>query len=236
MLHVEHVKAAYGSAVALRGVSLVVEQGTMVGVLGANGAGKSTLLKVISGQLRPTEGAVRFEDSSLVGLRPEVIVRKGLALVPEGRHVFPSLTVDENLRIGAATRKDRREVDADREQMFAHFPILYERLRQAAGTLSGGEQQQLVIARGLMSRPRLLMLDEPSLGLAPIIVDGMFGMISALRDRGITVLMVEQNVRRTLEIVDYAYLMHTGSIQFAGKPDELLRHADVESAYLGTER
>jgi branched-chain amino acid transport system ATP-binding protein len=233
MLDVELVEAAYGSAVALRGVSLVVERGTMVGVLGANGAGKSTLLKVISGQLRPTRGDVRFEGASLVGVRPEIIVRRGVALVPEGRHVFPSLTVDENLRIGAATRKDRREVDADREEMFARFPILRERLGQAAGTLSGGEQQQLAIARGLMSRPRLLMLDEPSLGLAPIIVDQMFEMISALRQRGITVLMVEQNVRRTLEIVDFAYLMDTGAIEFAGKPDELLQHADVESAYLG---
>lgn len=236
MLQVEHVAAAYGSALALRGVSLQVERGAMVGVLGPNGAGKSTLLKVISGQLRPTRGGVRFEGSSLAGMRPERIVRRGIALVPEGRHVFPSLTVEENLRIGAATRKDPREIDADREEMFAHFPILRDRLRQAAGTLSGGEQQQLVIARGLMSRPRLLMLDEPSLGLAPIIVDEVFRMISVLRERGITILMVEQNVRRTLDIVDYAYLMNTGSIEFAGKPEELLQHADVESTYLGIGR
>jgi len=236
MLVVEHLEAAYGSALALRGVSLEVERGSMVGVLGANGAGKSTLLKVISGQLRPTQGTVRFDGSSLVGMRPESIVRRGIALVPEGRHVFPSLTVEENLRIGAATRKDVREIEDDREEMFAHFPILRERLPQAAGTLSGGEQQQLVIARALMSRPRLLMLDEPSLGLAPIIVDGLFRMISFLRDRGITVLMVEQNVRRTLEIVDYAYLMNTGAIEFAGIPQDLLQHADVESTYLGVER
>lgn len=236
MLEVEHVEAAYGAALALRGVSIEVKQGTMVGVVGANGAGKSTLLKVISGQLRPIRGTVRLEGSSLLGMRPELIVRRRIALVPEGRHVFPSLTVEENLRIGAATRKDLREIDADREEMFEHFPILRERLRQAAGTLSGGEQQQLVIARGLMSRPRLLMLDEPSLGLAPIIVDQMFGMISALRARGITVLMVEQNIRRTLEIVDYAYLMNTGTIEFAGTPQELLQHADVESTYLGIGR
>ena len=236
MLDVEQVEAAYGSALALRGVSLEVARGTMVGVLGANGAGKSTLLKVISGQLRPTRGAVRFDGSSRVGMRPEIIVRRGLALVTEGRHVFPSLTVEENLRIGAATRTDPREVDADREEMLVHFPILRERFRQAAGTLSGGEQQQLVIARGLMSRPRLLMLDEPSLGLAPIIVDEMFRMISALRDRGITILMVEQNVRRTLEIVDYAYLMNTGFIEVAGTPEELLQHADLESTYLGAGR
>jgi branched-chain amino acid transport system ATP-binding protein len=233
MLEVERIEAAYGSAIALRGVSLVVERGDMVGVLGANGAGKSTLLKVISGQLRPTRGAVRFEGSSIVGRRPETIVQRGIALVPEGRHVFPSLTVDENLRIGAATRKDRHDVDADRQEMFGRFPILRDRLQQAAGTLSGGEQQQLAIARALMSRPRLLMLDEPSLGLAPIIVDEVFRMIAVLRERGITVLMVEQHVRRTLEIVDHAYLMNTGTIEFAGKPDELLRHADVESAYLG---
>ena len=236
MLVVDHLEAAYGSALALRGVSLEVQRGSMVGVLGANGAGKSTLLKVISGQLRPTRGTVRFDGTSLVGMRPETIVRRGIALVPEGRHVFPSLTVEENLRIGAATRKDLREIEADREEMFAQFPILRERLPQAAGTLSGGEQQQLVIARALMSRPRLLMLDEPSLGLAPIIVDGLFRMISFLQDRGITVLMVEQNVRRTLEIVDYAYLMNTGAIEFAGNPQDLLQHADVESTYLGVER
>jgi branched-chain amino acid transport system ATP-binding protein len=236
MLEIEQVAASYGAAVALRDVSLGVNRGAMVGVLGANGAGKSTLLKVISGQLRPTRGAVRFEGTSLVGKPPEAIVRGGIALVPEGRRVFPSLTVEENLRIGAATRKDRQEVDQDRERMFGHFPILRDRLHQAAGTLSGGEQQQLAIARALMSRPRLLMLDEPSLGLAPIVVDEVFRMIAGLHERGITVLMVEQNVRRTLEIVDYAYLMNTGTIEFAGPPDELLKHADVESAYLGRSR
>jgi branched-chain amino acid transport system ATP-binding protein len=236
MLTVANVEAAYGSSIVLREISLTVERGETIGVLGANGAGKSTLLKIISGQIKPLRGSVNFEGRSITGWRPEKIVRRGIALVPEGRRVFPSLNVEENLRLGAATRTNRDEIEEDRAAMFDAFPILKERLRQAAGTLSGGEQQQLAIARALMSRPKLLMLDEPSLGLAPIIVDEMFRMIGRLRARGITILMVEQNVRRTLEIVDRAYLMNTGLIEFAGRPEELLRHADVESAYLGRSR
>jgi branched-chain amino acid transport system ATP-binding protein len=198
-----------------------------------NGAGKSTLLKVISGVVKPVEGKVLFQGESIAGRAPESIVRKGIALVPEGRHVFPSLTVRENLRLGAATRSDREAIQQDMDEMCELFPILRERLGQVGGTLSGGEQQQLVIARGLMSRPKLLMLDEPSLGLAPLLVDDVFDMVERLRSRGSTVLLVEQNVRRTLAIADRVYLMETGAIEFSGEPEGLLQHADIERAYLG---
>jgi branched-chain amino acid transport system ATP-binding protein len=233
MLVIENVHAAYGAIVALRSVSLTVHEGETVGVVGANGAGKSTLLKVITGVLRPTEGTIQFQGESIVGQSPESIVRRGLSLVPEGRRIFPSLTVQENLRLGAATRTDRVGVQQDMEEMCRRFPILRERFHQVGGTLSGGEQQQLAIARALMSRPKLLLLDEPSLGLAPVLVDSMFEMIEQLRERGMTILLVEQNVRRTLALVDRAYLMNTGIIEFSGRPDDLLQQADIESAYLG---
>lgn len=233
ILTVTDVEAAYGASIALRGVSIEVGEGEMVAVLGVNGAGKSTLLKVIAGLLRPNRGSVHLRGEPLAGRSPEWIVRKGIALVPEGRHVFPSLTVAENLRLGAATRKDRVGMQRDMDEMFHMFRILRERRGQLGGTLSGGEQQQLANARALMSRPALLMLDEPSLGLAPILVDEMFTMIQALRGRGVTVLVVEQNVRRTLAIVDRAYLMSNGAIEFAGRPAELLETADIERAYLG---
>jgi branched-chain amino acid transport system ATP-binding protein len=233
MLLVEDVHAAYGAILALRGVSITVEEGELVGVVGVNGAGKSTLLKVISGVVKPVKGTILFHGESIVNRTPESIVRKGISLVPEGRHVFPSLTVRENLRIGAATRNDREGIQQDMDEMCDLFPILRERFSQVAGTLSGGEQQQLVIARALMSRPKLLMLDEPSLGLAPILVDSLFKMIEQLRELGSTILLVEQNVRRTLAIADRAYLMETGVVEFSGKSDELLQYADIESAYLG---
>lgn len=234
LLVIENLVSAYGSIVALRGLSLTIDQGEMVGVVGVNGAGKSTLLKSIAGVVKPRQGTVTFAGKRIGGLTPEAIVRMGLALVPEGRHVFPSLTVAENLRIGAATRTDRAGIKKDIDEMCQRFPILAERLNQHGGTLSGGEQQQLAIARALLSRPKLLMLDEPSLGLAPILVDSMFDLVKRLRDRGVTILLVEQAVRRTLAIVDRAYLMDTGSIKFAGTPKELLQQADIESAYLGS--
>jgi branched-chain amino acid transport system ATP-binding protein len=233
MLLVEDVHAAYGAILALRGVSIAVEEGELVGVVGVNGAGKSTLLKVICGVVKPVKGKILFQGESIAGRAPESIVRKGISLVPEGRHVFPSLTVRENLRIGAATRNDREAIQQDMDEMCELFPILRERLSQVAGTLSGGEQQQLVIARGLMSRPKLLMLDEPSLGLAPLLVDDVFDMVERLRSLGSTILLVEQNVRRTLAIADRVYLMGTGEIEFSGEPQGLLQHADLERAYLG---
>ena len=233
MLVLEDVYVRYGAIAALRGISINVEQGEMVALIGVNGAGKSTTLMTIAGVLKPTQGTITFEGQSIVGQSPEEIVRKGLALVPEGRRIFPGLTVEENLRLGAAIRSDRVAVQQDIDEMCTRFPILGERLNQAAGTLSGGEQQQLAIARGLMSRPSLLMLDEPSLGLAPILVEEIFELVAQLRETGVTILLVEQNVERTLEIADRAYLLNTGQVEFEGPVEELRRRVDVVSTYLG---
>jgi len=229
----ENVHVRYGAIAALRGVSLRVNQGEMVGLIGVNGAGKTTTLMTIAGVLKPTQGAITFAGQSIVGQSPEEIVRKGIALVPEGRRIFPGLTVRENLRLGAAIRTDRAEIQRDIDEMCTRFPILGERLKQPGGTLSGGEQQQLAIARGLMSRPSLLMLDEPSLGLAPMLVAEMFELVAQLRETGVTILLVEQNVERTLVIADRAYLVNTGQVEFEGPPEELRQRVDMVSAYLG---
>jgi branched-chain amino acid transport system ATP-binding protein len=234
VLVLEDVYVRYGAIAALRGISINVEQGEMVALIGVNGAGKSTTLMTIAGVLKPTQGTITFEGQSIVGQSPEEIVRQGLALVPEGRRIFPGLTVEENLRLGAAIRSDRAAVQRDIDEMCTRFPILGERLNQAAGTLSGGEQQQLAIARGLMSRPSLLMLDEPSLGLAPILVEEIFELVAQLRETGVTILLVEQNVERTLEIADRAYLLNTGQVEFEGPVEELRRRVDVVSTYLGS--
>jgi branched-chain amino acid transport system ATP-binding protein len=233
VLVLEDVYVRYGAIAALRGISINVEQGEMVALIGVNGAGKSTTLMTIAGVLKPTRGTITFEGQSIVGQSPEEIVRQGVALVPEGRRIFPGLTVEENLRLGAAIRSDRAAIQRDIDEMCTRFPILGERLNQAAGTLSGGEQQQLAIARGLMSRPSLLMLDEPSLGLAPILVEEIFELVAQLRETGVTILLVEQNVERTLEIADRAYLLNTGQVEFEGPVEELRRRVDVVSAYLG---
>jgi branched-chain amino acid transport system ATP-binding protein len=233
MLRLEDVHAQYGAIVALHGVSIDVREGELVALVGANGAGKSTLLSAIAGVLRPHQGRIEFRGESLVGLVPERIVRRGLAMVPENREIFPALTVEENLRLGAYIRKDRDEFQADLEHMFALFPILQERFAQPAGTLSGGEQQQLAIARALMSHPDLLMLDEPSLGLAPKIVEQVFELIQHLHEDGMTILLVEQNVSLTLEIADRAYVLNMGTVQAAGTPAELRENVDLASVYLG---
>lgn len=233
MLTLDNVYAGYGSITALRGVSIKVSEGEMVALVGVNGAGKTTTLATIAGILRPTQGRVTFQNEAIGGASPEDILRKGIALVPEGRRIFPSLTVGENLRLGAAIRHDRDGIAGDIEQMCSRFPILGQRFKQPGGTLSGGEQQQLAIARALMSRPKLLMLDEPSLGLAPILVDNMFELIAQLRDTDVTILLVEQNVERTLEIVDRAYLLNTGRVEFGGAPAELRQRVDIAGAYLG---
>ena len=233
MLKLEDVHARYGAIVALRGVSIEIREGELVALLGANGAGKSTLLSTIAGVLRPHRGKVEFRGESLVGLVPETIVRRGLAMVPENREIFPALTVGENLRLGAYIRKDREEYLADLERMFALFPILQERFDQPAGTLSGGEQQQLAIARALMSHPDLLMLDEPSLGLAPKILEQVFALIEHLHESGVTILLVEQNVALSLAIADRAYVLNMGAVQASGTPEELRQHVDMASVYLG---
>jgi branched-chain amino acid transport system ATP-binding protein len=233
MLAIEDLHVRYGAIAALQGISLRVDEGEMVGLIGVNGAGKTTTLLTIAGVLKPAQGTIAFQGRSLVGLPPEEIVRKGIALVPEGRRIFPGLTVEENLRLGGAIRTDRAQLQRDFDEICTRFPILGERLKQPGGTLSGGEQQQLAIARGLMSRPSLLMLDEPSLGLAPLLVEEIFRLVASLRETGVTILLVEQNVERTLEVADRAYLLNTGRVEFEGPTEELRSRVDIVSAYLG---
>jgi len=233
VLSINNIHTRYGAIKALRGITLEVQEGEMVALIGVNGAGKSTTLATIAGVLHPVEGTITFLGESIVGKPPETIARKGISLVPEGREILASLTVEENLRLGAFIRRNHQEYLKDVEENFALFPILKERLRQLGGTLSGGEQQQLAIARALMSHPRLLMLDEPSLGLAPLIVDQIFDLIKTLHNRGVTILLVEQNVERTLEIVDRAYLLHTGTIQTSGSAKQVRSQVDIEGVYLG---
>jgi len=232
LLAVEGLTVAYGAVVAVRDVSLHVSPGEIVAALGPNGAGKTTLLRTLAGALKPQHGSIVFDGTDLTGLVPEVVVRRGVVLVPEGRHVFPNLTVEENLTIGGIARTDRDELRADTERWLTRFPILGERATQMAGTLSGGEQQQLAIARALMSRPRMLLLDEPSLGLAPIFVDRIFELIQELRAEGMTVLLVEQNVHRALEIADRAYVLSVGSVVASGPTDQLVE-GELERSYLG---
>ncbi len=233
MLVLNKIHARYGAITALRGISLKVEEGELVALIGVNGAGKSTTLSTIAGVLKPVQGEIQFQGQSLVGKSPEQIIRLGIAMVPEGRDIFPSLTVEENLRLGAFTRNNRAEYKQDLDEMFELFPILGKRITQPGGTLSGGEQQQLAIARALMSHPKLLMLDEPSLGLAPALVDQIFELVVNLHKRGVTILLVEQNVERTLDIADRAYLMRTGKIEDEGTPQHLRERVDIEGVYLG---
>ncbi len=233
LLAVENLEVRYGPIQAVRGVSLAVEQGEIVALLGANGAGKSSLLTACMGLVPPAAGSVAFDGWAAAGQKTEAIVRRGMTLTPEGRRVFAHLSVQENLDIGTAARDRRRRDPERREQMFALFPVLKERRAQPAGTLSGGEQQMLAIARSLMSEPRMLLLDEPSLGLAPNIVDQIFDLIAELRRRGITILLVEQNVELSLDIADRGYVLAGGRIVLSGKPDELRAAGGLEGAYLG---
>ena len=233
MLRLDGVQAAYGPVVALRGIDLEVKAGELVCLIGANGAGKTSTLRAISGLLRPRAGRIVFEDRPIHGLEPAEILMRGIAHCPEGRRVFPYLTVEENLAMGAYVRRDRRAVAADLERVCAHFPILGERRRQMAGTLSGGEQQMLAIGRALMSRPRLILFDEPSLGLAPAVVESTFAIIAAIRSEGTTVLMVEQNAYLALRMADRAYVMETGTIVLEGRAADLLSDEKVRRAYLG---
>ena len=233
MLSVEGLHVSYGSVAALRGVSIEVAAGEIVAVIGPNGAGKSTLLRSIAGLTAPARGQIRFDAESIGGRPAERLVAQGLSLVPEGRRIFGSLSVAENITLGATPRRDRQAVAADLERMLTLFPILRERFRQKAGKLSGGEQQMLAIARALMSRPRLLLLDEPSLGLAPLIVKQIFQVIREInQQQRVTVFLVEQNAFHALKLAHRGYVMINGKIALSGTGTELLRNAEVRAAYL----
>jgi len=233
VLEVKNIKVCYDDVPALHDVSFEVREGEIVSIVGSNGAGKSTILKTISGLLHPVSGEIRFEGERIDRDPPYAIVAKGIAHVPEGRRIFSRMTVLENLLLGAYTRKSQEERAETLERIFELFPILKERRNQRAGTLSGGEQQMLAIARGLMSRPKLLMLDEPSLGLMPILVTKLFDTIKRINEEGITILLVEQNVREALELADRAYVLVTGNIVLEGTGRELLEAEMVKKAYLG---
>ena len=233
MLEVDSIHVGYDGVLALRGVSFRVEPGEIVSIIGSNGAGKTTILKTISGLLKPVSGKVTFNGARLDTLKAHGVVRHGIAHVPEGRRLFARQTVLENLILGAYTRKNPSERTEDLERIFALFPRLKERLDQKAGTLSGGEQQMLAIARVMMSRPRLLLLDEPSLGLAPIIVERIFETIDEINALGTTILLVEQNAQLALAMADRAYVLETGQIVLEGTGEELLENPAVRKAYLG---
>ena len=233
MLKLKEVSCFYGKAQALNKVSISVPKGKLVSILGANGAGKSTCLKSISGLIKIKEGAILFQGHDISRTNPAEIVRKGIVQVPEGRMIFPSLTVAENLEMGAYCRRDRKEIRKDRERILGYFPVLEERKNQIASTLSGGEQQMLAIARGLMAKPKILLLDEPSLGLAPVIVEEIFSFLVELKNEGTTILLVEQNAFMALKISDYSYVLETGNISISGSSELLLNNKRVRESYLG---
>lgn len=234
ILKVRNLESYYGPIMAIRGCSLEVREGQIVTVLGANGAGKTTLLKTISGVMDPEKGEIVYRGENIAGANPDKVVRAGVIHVPEGREVFPLLTVEENLRMGAFTRSDGAEIRRDEEMVYAYFPILAERRRQAAGTLSGGQQQMLAIGRGLMGRPKLMLLDEPSLGLSPILVKEIFTIIRRLNsEQGVTMMLVEQNAKVALEVAHFGYVMELGRIVMADDAKRLLQSKDVQEFYLG---
>jgi branched-chain amino acid transport system ATP-binding protein len=233
MLRIENLQVNYGGIQALRGISLEVPDGTIVTLIGANGAGKSTTIRSISGIVKPAGGRITFDDQNLIGMEPHKIVERGVVMVPEGRRVFVDMTVLENLQLGAHTRTDTDGIAADLEQVFTLFPRLLERKPQLAGTLSGGEQQMLAVGRAMMASPKLVMMDEPSLGLAPILVDQIFGIVRRIHDEGKTILLVEQNARAALEVADYGYILETGQIVLEGAGKDLARNDAVRKAYLG---
>jgi len=233
MLEIRGLSVHYGGIHALQGIDIDVPEGKIVTLIGANGAGKSTTLRSIVGLVKTSGGKVVWNGATLTGMATKDIVSKGLVLVPEGRRIFPNLTVEENLMLGAYSRSDKAGIAADEEKVFALFPRLKERVRQKGGTLSGGEQQMLAVARALMTKPILLMMDEPSLGLAPLVVKMIFDIIRAINKEGTTVLLIEQNAKAALEIADYGYVLETGRIILEGKGRELLADDRVRKAYLG---
>ncbi|MFB5932494.1 ABC transporter ATP-binding protein [Peribacillus frigoritolerans] len=233
MLKIEDINVYYGNIQALKGVSMEINEGEIVTLIGANGAGKSTLLKTISGLLKPKQGKVLFEGDSIGGKAAQAIVKLGISHVPEGRRVFANMTVAENLELGAYLRKDKDGIHKDMEKVYELFPRLLERIRQQAGTLSGGEQQMLAMGRALMAKPRLLLLDEPSMGLAPLLVKQIFNIIQEISESGTTILLVEQNANLALSIADRAYVVETGRIVLSGNAEELTSSEEIKMAYLG---
>lgn len=232
ILSIKDLKVNYGGIEAVKGISFDVEEGSIVTLIGANGAGKSSTLRTIAGLVKPSGGRIIFRGDDITNYDTNVIVRKGITLVPEGRRIFPDLTVQENLRVGAYLRSD--DISADFQWIYDLFPRLKERTWQPGGTLSGGEQQMLAVARALMSRPKLIMMDEPSLGLAPLVVRGIFDIIREINAQGVTVLLIEQNANMALKLADYAYVLETGRIGLSGTGKELLTNDDVRKAYLGS--
>ena len=232
LLSVKDLKVNYGGIEAVKGISFDIEEGQIVSLIGANGAGKSSTLRAISGLVRPKSGSIQYKGEELAGKDPTAIVTRGITLVPEGRRIFPDLTVKENLKLGAYIRKD--DITDDLNWVYELFPRLKEREWQAGGTLSGGEQQMLAVGRALMSRPKIMMMDEPSLGLAPLVVKGIFDIIQEVNRRGVTVLLIEQNANMALKIAHQAYVLETGRITLRGTGKELLANESVKKAYLGT--
>jgi branched-chain amino acid transport system ATP-binding protein len=236
ILSIRNIESFYGPIMAIRGVSLDVHPGQIVSILGANGAGKTTLMKTVSGVMDPEKGTITFDGEEIQGLEPHKIVQKGIVHVPEGREVFPLLTVNENLSLGAYTLHDKAQIERDREMVFSYFPVLKERRNQEAGTLSGGQQQMLAIGRGLMANPRIMLLDEPSLGLSPLLVQEIFGILRRLNDeQNMTMMLVEQNANAALELADHGYVMEVGRIVMDGPADVLMRSEDIQNFYLGVQ-
>jgi len=233
MLKIDGLEVFYGAIQALRGISLEVSEGSIVTLIGANGAGKSSTLRTISGLIKPRAGKISFHGQEIQGQPAQKIVALGISQVPEGRRIFPNLTVQENLELGAYLQRDKREIRRSMGVVFGHFPRLEERRAQMAGTLSGGEQQMLAMGRALMSKPKLLLLDEPSMGLAPMLVQEIFSIIKEIRDQGTTILLVEQNAHMALSVADYGYVMETGTIVLSGTAAELASSEEVKKAYLG---
>ncbi|CCQ93846.1 leucine/isoleucine/valine transporter subunit; ATP-binding component of ABC superfamily [[Clostridium] ultunense Esp] len=233
MLQVNEIDVYYGKIQALKGISLEVNEGEIVTLIGANGAGKTTLLRTISGLIHPKKGEIIYQGKKIESTSPEAIVKLGISHVPEGRRIFPNLSVEENLEMGAYLRKDKEGIRQDQEMVFTLFPRLKERMRQQAGTLSGGEQQMLAMGRALMARPKLLLLDEPSMGLAPLLVKTIFSIIKEINGGGTTILLVEQNAHMALSVAHRAYVIETGKVVLSGRPEELHKSPQVQSAYLG---
>ncbi|MCG7518337.1 ABC transporter ATP-binding protein [Ruegeria sp. Ofav3-42] len=236
ILTIRNIESFYGPIMAIRGVSLDVHQGKIVSILGANGAGKTTLMKTVSGVMDPEKGKIIFAGDEIQGSEPHKVVQKGIVHVPEGREVFPLLTVDENLSLGAYTLSDKGQIDHDRDLVFSYFPILKERRGQEAGTLSGGQQQMLAIGRGLMANPKIMLLDEPSLGLSPLLVQEIFGILKRLNDeQNMTMMLVEQNANAALELAHHGYVMEVGRIVMDGAADVLMQSEDIQNFYLGVQ-